>query len=200
MTTDELNAELTERGAFIVHCSRPGRGGETVGPPKPLYPNDLRAAISDLTNTTGRHVCCSVVWQGNQHTFGAIGVVIKPRQLSDITEVCPIDGGTGDDGKGAGLSLSAETFAETFKNTATYNEWVLIGGEIVGVFVSNDQPLQVARNRSIAGLPASVLPTDITPAEIFADFPGMPVFAISGGKIVKFRNGLVPVENEHPYD
>lgn len=199
MTFDDLHAQLIERGAFIVHCSRPGRGGETLGPPKPLYPDDLKAAIHDLTNDMGRHVCCSVVWQANQNTFGALGVVIKPRQLSDITEVCPIDGGTGGDGKGAGLPLSAETFETTFKNTATYNEWVMIGGEIVGLFVSSIEPLQVARSRSIAGLPASALPTDITPAEIYADFPGMPVFTISGGKIVKFQCGTDPVEGEHPY-
>lgn len=200
MTLDDLHSQLIERSGFIVHCSRPGRGGETLGPPKPIYPDDLRAAISDLTNTTGRHVCCSVVWPGNQHTFGAVGVVIRPRQLSEITQVCPIDGGTGDDGKGFGLPLSRETFEETFANTEAYNEWVLVGGEIVGLFVSGCQPLQVARKRSIGSLPPQVLPTDITPPEIYADFPNLPVFTIWHGKIFKFQSGSEPVEDAHPYD
>lgn len=92
MDIDTVKEELARHGAIIVHCSRPGRDGE-LGEPKPLYPDDLKQTIRDLAIGEARPVSCSVVWPKHQDTFGDVGIVVEPQNLSDIVEMHTGDAG-----------------------------------------------------------------------------------------------------------
>lgn len=90
MDIDQLISNLKSKEALIVHCSRSGRGNELK--PNPLYPNDLKDTMRDLSTGGVRPVSCSVVWPAHQHTFGEIGIIVKPRHDKEIVRLNTGDG------------------------------------------------------------------------------------------------------------
>lgn len=191
MNVEDIIEELICRKAIIVHCSRPGRDGELT--PKPLYPRDLEATIRDLETGGGRGISCSVIWPGHQDTFGAVGIVVEPRALSDILQMYGSDAGYSDEAGGLGEKPSAEKLVDTFDNSNGHNEWVLTGGKVVGIFISFTQPLEVARKtrlpaglseheRALIGEPIEAQPISIS--QIARDFPDLPIFAFVCGELM----------------
>jgi hypothetical protein len=146
MTDNELIDLLKERNALIVHCSRPGKGD--VGADGLLFPEDLRNAIHICANEN-RELSCSLVWPEHVKTFGAIGIVLRPRSVASITSISPHDSGTHFDAlgkrEGGGALFSAEAVDETFANSVDYNEWTVTDADTTGIFVNLSEPLEVAK-------------------------------------------------------
>lgn len=192
MTFLELKAELAARNALIVHCSRPGKGGELK--PTPLYPADLRATIGDL-DANKREACCSVIWPGHEETYGDIGIVISPRSLASIESIHAGDGGSSWDeasGRriGLGKPFSAEGVQQTFFQSVGHNEWVIRDADVVGLYVNLAAgTMQIARELPApAGLPAhlaepAIFPDDISFNELREDFPLLPIYVFEAGTL-----------------
>lgn len=194
MTYEDLIAELVERRALIVHCSRPGKSGDDG----PLFPEDLRKAIEIVGNGTGA-VSCSVVWPSHQKTYGAVGIVLRPRTTSSVTSLKSIDAGTrwdpaAGERTGDGAPFSAEAVADTFDNPTGYNEWVVRDADCLGIFVNLQEPLEVARRvepKDLEGYDESMIDCGpvvcagpIRPDEIRSEFPGLPIFVCHNGAIL----------------
>lgn len=198
MNDAELLEELVQRKAFIVHCSRPGKGDEGIG--GLLFPEDLRNATAICANES-KELCCSVVWPGHSETFGDVGIILKPRSTSSITSICNTDGGTWIDantGKrnGGGALFSRRAVLDTFEKATSYNEWTVQDADTIGIFVKlmNRLP-QVAKAVDIMALPdydpamghiePQVCPVEITLEKIVSAFPNLPVYAFLGNDIIQ---------------
>lgn len=208
MNIKELLRVLESMDAIIVHCSRSNRGGEHT--PKPLYPTDLRETMNDLTTVSGRSISCSVVWPAHQDAFGEIGIIVRPRAAGEIVRLSVCDGGTLADGQGAGEPLSKATVAQTFTAPNGHNEWVLIGGEVVGIFLNFKMGLYVARlldtlpgmdagEAAALGFKPEPYPHRISIPEIAADFPGLPLFGFVEGRLVELGPINGALIERHPY-
>ncbi|MCS5601887.1 MAG: hypothetical protein NZ734_06755 [Paracoccus sp.] len=110
MTKDELLELLKARKALIVHCSRPGKADEGLG--GLLFPDDLKNAIEMCANE-GKELSCSLIWPAHTHTFGAIGIILKPRSTASIASISPDDAGTAYDSV-TGTPFSRHAVEETF--------------------------------------------------------------------------------------
>jgi len=196
MTYEQLLQLLTERKALIVHCSRPGKGD--VGPDGLLFPEDLRNAIK-ICSEQHRELSCSLIWPDHVKTFGAVGIILKPRAFSSITSISPHDSGTmsDEDGKrqGMGVPFSAQAVEQTFANSKDYNEWTVTDADTIGIFVNLYEPLEIAKEIPIADIPgydpsmsdmgSTIGPVRITIKEVIAAFPDLPLYGFAGTEIVK---------------
>ena len=147
MTYEDLIEILTKRKALIVHCSRPGKADE--GPKGLLFPDDLKNA-TDICANHHKDLSCSVVWPEHIKTFGAAGIILRPRSTASIMSICNSDAGTWIDprtGKkhGGGAPFSAQTVNDTFANPTDYNEWTVTDADTVGIFINFHEPLAVAK-------------------------------------------------------
>jgi hypothetical protein len=147
MTDNELIDLLTERRALIVHCSRPGKADDGVD--RPLFPNDLKNATEICANEH-KDLSCSLIWPAPVKTFGAVGIVLRPRSTASITSICPIDAGSSFDpitGKrqGGGIPFSRQAVHDTFANAADYNEWTITDADAVGIFINFHERIQVPK-------------------------------------------------------
>jgi hypothetical protein len=199
MTDAELIAELQHHKALIVHCSRTGKGDETIG--GLFYPDDLKHAIRICS--TGTELCCSVIWPGHVETFGPIGIILKPRSTASVTSICFEDAGSHVDpttGKRAGLGVpfSSQAVLDTFANATGYNEWNVGHADTIGVFMHPSDPWYVARPIKLSDVPgfdpamgdgAMVGAVSVALPEIMAAFPSLPLYSFSGGEIVKVKPG-----------
>ncbi|MDR6873527.1 hypothetical protein J2Y55_004554 [Bosea sp. BE125] len=194
---------LNSKEALIVHCARSNRGGELK--PKPLYPNDLADTIRDLATGGVRAVSCSVVWPTHQDTFGEIGIIVKPRNVGEIVRLSTGDAGTLEDGDGFGEPLSSLAVDRTFAHSTEHNEWVLTGGDVVGVFLNFKMGLRVARLISVKDAealgvsPPGPYPFPVTVADVAADFPGRRLFGFVGGVLMEIDPTGKPIAACHPY-
>jgi hypothetical protein len=205
MTDAALLAELARRHALIVHCSRPGKADEGAG--ALLFPDDLQKAIR-ICATESSELCCSVIWPSHVATFGTVGIILKPRSTRSITSICTTDGGTYLDqttGKrvGAGVPFSPQGVMDTFARATDYNEWNVQDAETIGIFVHPGEPWEVARKCFLSEIPGYdpsigdeeiIGAFPISPAQIAAQFPGLPILTVSGTGIARLgETGLVPV-------
>lgn len=198
MEYDELIKLLIERQALMVHCSRPGKAD---GPGGRLFPDDLQHAI-DNCGSPEHDLSCSVVWPDHVETFGAVGIILRPRSLDSITSICRHDSGSFlDQGKleNMGDPFSAQAVEETFNNSEGYNEWTVTDADTVGIFINLSEPLDVAREVQVSDVPGydpsmgefSVVSTArITVQDVMAAFSGLPVYGFVDGKIARI--------DEHP--
>ncbi|WP_448658465.1 hypothetical protein ACPVPU_13440 [Sphingomonas sp. CJ99] len=196
MNDEELIELLNQRRALIVHCSRPGKGD--VGEDGLLFPEDLQTAIRICANES-RELSCSLVWPAHVKTFGAIGIILRPRSVASITSVSPHDSGTSFDGTGkragSGVPFSRDTVEQTFANSQDYNEWTVTDADTIGIFVNLYEPLQVAREIPFADVPGydpsmgdlgtTIGPVRITLKEVIDAFAPLPVYGFLGTEIVK---------------
>jgi hypothetical protein len=211
MTDTQLLAELAKRKALIVHCSRPGKGDEGIG--GLLFPNDLQNAIG-ICAKESKELCCSVVWPDHIETFGAVGIILMPRSIKSITSICTVDGGTHVDPKtgkrvGMGSPFSKQGILDTFAKATDYSEWNVQDADTIGIFLHPSDPLDVAKRVSLADLPGYepsmgdgevVGPVQISPAQVAAQFPGLPIYTFSGADIVRVETtGLVAVNASDLY-
>jgi hypothetical protein len=209
MTDDELMGLLTERKALIVHCSRPGKEADEAVD-ELLFPADLKNA-AEICAKDHKDLSCSLVWPAHVKTFGAVGIILKPRSTKSITSISPIDAGTSydpDTGKrrGGGVPFSGPAVQDTFANASDYNEWTVMDADTVGIFVNPYEPLQVAKVVDVTKMrgydPAMaamvtrnpVAAEDISIMEIMAAFPALAVYSYCGGELVKI------VDAADPYD
>lgn len=196
MTDEEFLGELAKRNALIVHCSRPGKGDEGID--GLLFPQDLQNAI-DICANQSTELCCSVVWPGHTETFGAIGIILKPRSTASVTLICTTDGGTSINPQtgrrdGAGTKFSAQAVLDTFANPAGYNEWNVQDAETIGIFVHPSDPPEVAQRvpmNAIPGCPSDmeadevVVPVRINASQIKQHFNGLPLYTLSNTGIMR---------------
>jgi hypothetical protein len=208
MTYDELMRLLIERRALIVHCSRPGKSGDEqrygeLSGDDLLFPGDLRNAIEAATGTG--ELSCSVIWPGHLKTYGAVGIVLRPRSTSSVRSISPIDAGSSWDettGKrtGSGVPFSAEAVHETFANATDYNEWVIGDAECIGIFVHPTEPMEVAARiqmTEVEGFDPSMMmdlgsmvgPVTINLGMIGSAFPDLPIFTYQDGRLWRLSDG-----------
>lgn len=210
MTYDELMRLLIERRALIVHCSRPGKNGdeqrygERSGDDL-LFPGDLRNAI-DVAGGTGE-LSCSVIWPAHLKTYGAVGIVLRPRSTGSVRSISPIDAGSSWDETtrkrtGSGVPFSAEAVHETFANATDYNEWVIGDAECIGIFVHPTEPLEVAARvpmTEVEGFdPSMMTDSGSTVGAVIIDlgiiesaFPDLPIFTYRDGRLWRWPDGPV---------
>lgn len=193
MDIADVRTELSRRNAIIVHCSRPGRDGE-LGPAKPIYPQDLKDTIRDLTQGGVREISCSVVWPEHQTTFGAVGIVVEPRTLSEIKYIHPTDAGHSEEFGGLGSAPSKAALKDTFEKSHGHNEWVLTGADVIGIFVNLTDQLEVARRIPVPNDIPEILrgPSDemifampITIKELKSEFPDFAIMAYVDGTLAE---------------
>jgi hypothetical protein len=198
MNDAEFLEKLADRKAFIVHCSRPGKGNEGIG--GLLFPEDLRNATTICANES-KELCCSVVWPEHSETFGDVGIILKPRSTKSITSICTSDGGTWIDPNtgmrhGGGAPFSRDAVVDTFENATSYNEWTVRDADTIGIFVKLMARLPevgklvdiMARpdyDQAMGHVEPQVCPVGITLAEIVGTFPNLPVYAFLGPDIVR---------------
>lgn len=197
MTYDELLELLTARKALIVHCSRPGKGDEGIN--GLLFPEDLRNAI-DICGNQHKDLSCSLIWPAHTKTFGAVGVILKPRSTASITSVSPADSGTSYDpitGKrtGGGVPFSRQAVDETFANANDYNEWTVTDADTVGIFINVREPLVVAKAVPFTEVPGYEPAMGdmglidgqcrIAYKEVIDAFPGLPIYAFVETELVQ---------------
>jgi hypothetical protein len=193
MTYEDLIAELVERRALIVHCSTVAKEGSD----SPLFPEDMRTAVAVL-DAGQVQLSCSVVWPGHQHSYGAVGIVVRPRSIASITSLKPYDAGSIRDSstgslRGDGVGFSGQAVAETFEGSVGYNEWTVGDADCVGIFVNRLEPLTVAAQvewRDVPGSDPSMWDRDpvmgevgITYDEIARLFPDLPILGFADGDI-----------------
>ena len=199
MTDDELICLLTEWKALIVHCSRPGKADEGVD--GLFFPADLKNA-AEICAKHHKELSCSLVWPTHIKTFGAIGIILKPRSTNSVTSISPIDAGTSydpDTGKrrGGGVAFSGTAVRDTFANATDYNEWTVTDADAVGIFINPYEPLQVAKIVDVTKMQgydpamASMGPMEMVAAEnisikeAMAAFPCLPVYSYCGAELIK---------------
>jgi hypothetical protein len=197
VTKDELLQLLTERKALIVHCSRPGKADGGIG--GALFPGDLKNAI-DICGNQKKELSCSLVWPAHTHTYGSVGIILKPRSDTSITSVSPIDSGTAYDttiGRrtGSGAPFSRMAVEETFANARTYNEWTVADADTVGIFVNLTEKLVVAKvapvteilgyDSSIPYVGPIVVQHCLELADVIAAFPELRVYGFYGTEIIE---------------
>jgi hypothetical protein len=186
MTDDELSVALSTRQAAVVHFSHFANmraGG--------VFPNDLQSAIS---NKDKWPLSCSVLWPG--HTMqpcGCVGVIFKPC-VASVLSVSPTDSGSYSASDGidysGGQLLCGDTFASTFQVVDAYNEWRVIGADVIGIFVSNVYFVQAKKAMKIGGLPDGELleeigPTRIELSEVFDAFIDLRVFTMTSSGLTR---------------
>jgi hypothetical protein len=156
---------------------------------------------------------CSVVWPDHCRTFGSVGIILRPRSIGSITEICVEDAGSERDrvtgkrtSRGAtGKPFSAEAVQETFAQVKSYNEWIVDDADTIGIFVNLRQgPIFVPVWSTLEGVEGyepdnpympqvrQSYPAEKTLDEVVACFPGVRVFAFLGQQIV--RIGVSPGE------
>ena len=202
MYSAELLAELRTRNALIVHCSRTGKANEAIG--GLFYPDDLRRAISICDG--GTELCCSVIWPDHLETFGAVGIVLKPRSTASVTSIWHQDSGTRFDAtsqkrEGLGVPYDRQAVLNTFVKPTGYNEWNVRDADTIGIFVHPTEPLDVSRPCKLSSLPGYapttgeeaiaeetvIGPFTITPANVATDFPKLPIYSFRQGMIVRIK-------------
>jgi hypothetical protein len=103
------------------------------------FPEDLRHAIT-ICAEEHRELSCSLIWPAHVKTFGAVGLILKPRSTASISSISPHDSGTSFDDaakrEGGGVPFSREAVDETFANSQDYNEWTVTDGDTIGIFVN----------------------------------------------------------------
>jgi hypothetical protein len=209
MTYDELMRQLIERQALIVHCSRPGKNddGQSYGDlcgDDLLFPSDLRNAITAVDGAG--ELSCSVIWPDHLKTYGAVGIVLRPRSTGSVRSISPIDAGSSWDEAtrkrtGSGVPFSAEAVAGTFANAIDYNEWVIADAECIGIFVHPTERLEVAARVQMADVEgfdpsmmmdigSTVGPVTIDLGVIRRAFPDLPIFTYQDGGVRRIGDGL----------
>lgn len=196
MTYEELIELLTDRNALVVHCSRPGKGDVGVG--GQLFPDDLRNAINICANES-RELSCSLIWPAHVKTFGAVGIMLRPRSIASVTSISSRDSGTSFDeaGKrqGMGIPFSRQAVMDTFANAQDYNEWTVTDADTIGIFVNLYQSLDVAKkvpfehipgyDASMGDMGSTIGTCRITLREVMTAFPDLPVYGFAGTEIVE---------------
>ncbi len=197
MTYDELLSLLTSRNALIVHCSRPGKGDEGIN--GLLFPDDLKNAIN-ICGKEQKVLSCSLVWPAHAKTFGAVGIILKPRSTASITSISPADSGTSYNpmtGKrtGGGEAFSQQAVEKTFAKANDYNEWTVMDADTIGIFVNLRESLMVAQAVSFKDIPgydssmpdmgSTVGQVELTLKDVISAFPDLPVYGFQGTEIVK---------------
>ncbi len=92
---------------------------------------------------------------------------------------------------------------DTFARAIDYNEWNVQDAETIGIFVHPGEPWEVARKCFLSEIPGydpsigdeEIIGTfPISPAQIAAQFPDLPILTVSDTGITRLgETGLVPV-------
>jgi hypothetical protein len=197
ITDEELFDELQQRAAIIVHCSRTGKGDESLD--TPLFPDDLKHAI--IACAAGKNLCCSVIWPAHFETFGPVGIVLRPLSIKSVTSICFEDAGSYVDpnfGKreGFGEAISKTSVQATFTNATGYNEWNVMGAETIGIFVHPHGPWVIASKMKLSEVPGYdpslidgeiIGSREVTLPEIIQAFPGLRIYSFANGDLVEAR-------------
>lgn len=146
--------------------------------------------------------------------LGAVGIILRPRSTDSISLISTTDGGTHVDltsGRrvGVGSSFSRQGVIDTFAHATTYNEWNVRDADTIGIFLHPTEPLDVAQKVSLADMPgydASMGNEDVVGLvrvkreEVAAEFPGLPIYSLSGTDIVRLEDsGPVRVDASQLY-
>ena len=189
-TIVELHQFLRRHNALIVHFSGIPKG---VGPGTASYPDDLRAAIA---SKGAFELSCSAVKPGDKFdpdpgvlsaATGSVGIIVDPRGPSSIKFADADDHGSMYDPRTnkriglPGMTVSAQSFEDSFAHRTRYNEWVVGDYDVRGIFIFR---------------PIWLNPTTQMPLQrVAADFPGMPIFTFSFDEIFQ----VIPTDHKQIY-
>jgi hypothetical protein len=179
-----LAVELSARQSLIVHFSHHANmraGG--------IFPNDMHDAIENRNEWV---LSCCAVWPGhNMDLPGSVGVVFNPSP-SNVVSVSNSDSGSSTDRDGAeqsaGVPLSPHSFHDSFRVAGAYNEWRLLGAEVVGIFVANPHEIYTKREVVVpfeGGVIREISAEPVSLGYVLECFPQLRVFTMSGSVIIE---------------
>lgn len=179
MTHEELLAKLAARQALIVHFSAHAVMREGLD-----FPTDLQQVLAEKELWP---LSCSVLTPGhNMDVTGSVGVILRPRRVSDVLRVHHDDAGAYDDAgtnQSLGAALSDASFDASIDGTVpgAYNEWRVRGAEPVGIFVLDPANILVRQKFSVDGpygwedtIAAGAISLDA----VRAAFPSQPIWTM----------------------
>lgn len=160
------------------------------------FPADMAEAIKN------RHIwplSCCVLWPGHQMDLpGSVGIIFRVSE-GNVVSVSSSDSGsfTGPDGRdhSLGLPLSPITFEETFNPTrGGYNEWRVLGAEVVGIFVSDPTLIHVKRPIELSSGDVRVSDIGATPVSleyVLGCFPEHDFFTLGLDELTRIPRSVV---------
>lgn len=185
MTLSELQEILGQKNVAIVHFSHHAnmrKGG--------VFPDDMLAMIN---NRDAWEAKCSALLPGHKLApVGSVGILFEPTSVSQIISVCAHDAGSDLDADGNSRSLGVPPTAASIEHSlqglpGTYNEWILKGAAVKGIFVANQRDIWVKKvvvldipeeAKEHFGSDSEIAAIPIELDEVFNSFPGYPVFTM----------------------
>lgn len=208
----EIYSVLAEHKALIVHFSGTPKGSGSGF--EDSFPSDLKKVIAGRSQTG---ISCSTVMPGDEfrdlcraNATGCIGVILTLLAPDSVMDAHPADCGSYvEDGvrkvpKARDMTKSELEATISKRAQDSYNEWVIARYKVIGLFAAD--PYRVSAQVNIdypVDMPDYLRSNDATPVfkyktleEIESLFPDLPIYAFSGGGVVK-RDGSTWVSVAH---
>ena len=168
-----IRAMLRARQTLLVHFNTPMTNHATG------YPHDLRDAIANpqwdmgYSTITAASQGPSQIPMEQASACGSVGIIVDLNPASTLIRICGMDGGSnsriGSPGDGEDPSVSVAE--QSLTPAGGYNEWVLNGAVVLGIFSFKDP--RVFRT-GVGELPATM-------QEVRNDFPGRRLISVYQG-------------------
>lgn len=124
---------LIERRLLLVHFA----GAEGAEPAHKQFPKNLLHALKSKCD-----ICCSTIDANERSTWGQVGLIIKPANISAVKGVAPEDMGSILELDGTITvppkyeTVDRETCSASVDQRADMNEWIITGDYgVLGVYV-----------------------------------------------------------------
>ncbi|MGA7439396.1 MAG: hypothetical protein WBW32_14860 [Luteibacter sp.] len=205
LNLDQIRLFLARHQALIVHCSGTPKG---VGPGRLPYPADLKHVTQGLAQGG---ISCSLLKPGDRfhgagrNSTGSVGLVVAPTSSSSLVAVAPDDiGSYVVEGVRLGIPEGDVGIGDLESSIVgrgdSYNEWIVRDFKVIGLFVA--EPATTWQEVSLAMTSGHCVQQakDISVPDITAEFPGLPVFTLSGDSILRWsENAWEPAAHSDIY-
>lgn len=185
---------LASECALLVHFSSSPK--MTKRSPKAFYPADLRAVIDECV-PQGEELSVAAIIPSDKYDLatralpGCVGLILKLVGEESVGAINPVDGGTYDEGNEK-ISHCRDWAKDDLIRSITaiegrvYNEWLVSGFEVIGIFVS--EPAFVEDSSLFYGsMEESQEPINI--ATVQADFTGYSIYSFHNGGVARWEKG-----------
>lgn len=200
MTDEELSELLGSRGVAVVHFSHfASMRGDLA------FPDDLLGAIGNKDDWPLS--CCALSPGVPMDLPGAVGVLFAPT-VASIQSVSNRDSGSfflgGQENSAGDANISVETVLGSLDpGFQPYNEWRVQGAPVRGIFVANPNFIEAKKKRTLQfpyGPETVVAAEPLSLSEVFAAFPGLPVYTMGPSGLLELACPQHPSTQESEND
>jgi hypothetical protein len=186
VTTDELNAFLDRERIAVVHLSH-----YALMRPGVVFPADLLDAISNRDKWI---LSCCAIWPRHSMDLpGSIGILFRPTSVENVLGVAAGDAGTyihpdGSHNSAVEVPSLASLEESVCVDLGRYNEWLLRGAQVAGIFVSDPGNLMAKKtcSQELHGESIEyVAPVTVSLEELRVTFPGLDIFTMASDGLVR---------------